>query len=302
MVAVLSGYLIKQPLHGHMLSRPRKRYFVLSDDPHLEWFADEQARVPKDRLKLRGARIERAGQRLTLHTTHGDGRRASLTISGEVGRSPSLDEWEAALREAAAVTSGSASLGPEAVTPTVLEHSFPDEPSSSAVEARTSPELGQSVSTGAELGGPAVASQSTSSRGGSGMAFSAFLTHDWGTDDKGRDNHARVAAVHAALTAAGMRCWFDEEQMQGNINKQMTKGIDGSAVIVAFITSRYVTKVNGDGPNGEDDNCAPPSTPHTRALSSCVRPHMELALLLSQASSSSTTHCCARASPKWWRV
>ena len=73
---------------------------------------------------------------------------------------------------------------------------------------------------GAELGGPAVASQSTSSIGGSGMAFSAVLTHDWGTDEKGRDNHARVAAVHAALTVAGLRCWFDEEQMQGDINKQ----------------------------------------------------------------------------------
>ena len=212
MVVVLSGYLIKAPLHGHILSRPRKRYFVLSDDPHLEWFADEQARVPKDRLKLRGARIERAGQRLTLHTTHGDGRHASLTISGEVGRSPSLDEWEAALREAAAMGGSN----------TVL------------------------------------ATQSTSTLGGSGMAFSAFLTHDWGTDEKGRDNHARVAAVHTALTAAGLRCWFDEEQMQGDINKQMTKGIDGSAVVVAFITSRYVNKVNGEGNNGANDNCASP--------------------------------------------
>ena len=46
-------------------------------------------------------------------------------------------------------------------------------------------------------------------------------------------------------------------QMQGNINKQMTSGIDNSAVVVVFITSRYIAKVNGDGPNGEDDNCAP---------------------------------------------
>ena len=47
MVVLRSGYLIKQPIHGHFLSRPRKRYFVLTDD-HLEWFQDEQARVPKD--------------------------------------------------------------------------------------------------------------------------------------------------------------------------------------------------------------------------------------------------------------
>ena len=83
---------------------------------------------------------------------------------------------------------------------------------------------------------------------------------DWGTDEEGRDNHARVAAVHAQLTAAGLRCWFDEEQMQGDINSKMTSGIDDSAVVVCFITSRYVTKVSGDGPNGDDDNCAPCST------------------------------------------
>ena len=27
MVVLRSGYLIKEPLHGHFLSRPRKRYF-----------------------------------------------------------------------------------------------------------------------------------------------------------------------------------------------------------------------------------------------------------------------------------
>ena len=54
----------------------------------------------------------------------------------------------------------------------------------------------------------------------------------------------------------GLSCWLDEEQMQGDINLQMTDGIDNSAVVVAFITTRYVTKVNGKGPRGADDNCA----------------------------------------------
>ena len=75
----------------------------------------------------------------------------------------------------------------------------------------------------------------------------ASRAHDWGTDEKGRDNHARVAAVHAALTAAGMRCWFDEEQMQGDINARMTEGVDTSAVVVVFITKRYCAKVAGKG-------------------------------------------------------
>ena len=72
MVLLRAGYLIKQPLHGRLLSRPRKRYFTLTDD-HLEWFQDEHARVPKDRLKVKGARLERRGNTLILHSSHHDG-------------------------------------------------------------------------------------------------------------------------------------------------------------------------------------------------------------------------------------
>ena len=98
MVVLRSGYLIKQPLHGHLLSRPRKRYFVLTDD-HLEWFHDhESARVPKDRLNIKGARLERRGASLVVYTSHfdGSGRRAELTVTGE-----DLDEWETVLRSSA---------------------------------------------------------------------------------------------------------------------------------------------------------------------------------------------------------
>ena len=56
--------------------------------------------------------------------------------------------------------------------------------------------------------------------------------------------------------------------MQGDINKQMTRGIDDSSVLVVFVTSRYVTKVNGEGPNGANDNCAP-RLRHAASLSSC---------------------------------
>ena len=58
------------------------------------------------------------------------------------------------------------------------------------------------------------------------------------------------------LEEQGLCCWLDEEQMKGNINAQMTKGIDGSAAVVVFVTARYVTKVAGEGTAGEDDNCA----------------------------------------------
>ena len=55
----------------------------------------------------------------------------------------------------------------------------------------------------------------------------AFLTHDWGTDREGRNNHTRVARVNAALQRAGLRTWFDEEKMRGDIHARMAEGIDG---------------------------------------------------------------------------
>lgn len=43
--------------------------------------------------------------------------------------------------------------------------------------------------------------------------------------------------------------------MNGNINHQMSHGIDCSKAIVIFITKRYLLKVDGGGPLGDDDNC-----------------------------------------------
>lgn len=78
-----------------------------------------------------------------------------------------------------------------------------------------------------------------------------FLTHDWGNED-GVDNHGRVRAINEALKTRGIKTWFDEEKMEGNIKKQMVSGIDNSACVVAFITKRYCSKVKGDNC---EDNC-----------------------------------------------
>ena len=50
----------------------------------------------------------------------------------------------------------------------------------------------------------------------------------------------------------GLLPWFDEERMEGNVVKQMCEGIDASAIIVVFVTSRYAAKVAGDN---AADNC-----------------------------------------------
>lgn len=85
--------------------------------------------------------------------------------------------------------------------------------------------------------------------------FDCFLTHDWGVDGLGRDNHERVTKVFEALRAEGLAPWFDAVQMEGDVNARMADGIEKSACVVVFVTERYLDKANGTGPNGADDNC-----------------------------------------------
>lgn len=96
------------------------------------------------------------------------------------------------------------------------------------------------------------------------VQFDVFVAHDWGNDELGRSNHARVARVVAELTAAGLKAWFDEEQMRGDILERMAEGIEASEVVLVFVTERYIKKASGMGEQCADDNWyAPP----TRSLS-----------------------------------
>ena len=91
------------------------------------------------------------------------------------------------------------------------------------------------------------------SRRGAGMKhrYHVFLTHDWGKDEHGRDNHARVSEINDALKERGFVTWFDSDRMTGNVPKQMTTGIDHSVLVVVFVTRRYVNKCNVP----DNDNC-----------------------------------------------
>ena len=53
----------------------------------------------------------------------------------------------------------------------------------------------------------------------------------------------------------GIKTWFDEEQIKGNINTAMSKGIRDSAVVLVFLTSAYIKKASGLGPKGEASFC-----------------------------------------------
>jgi hypothetical protein len=81
----------------------------------------------------------------------------------------------------------------------------------------------------------------------------AFFTHDWNRDAHNRPNHDRVREVADVCKKRGLKIWFDEDKMSGNIVDKMCEGIDGSAVVVVFITGNYIQKVAQT--EKSDDNC-----------------------------------------------
>ena len=79
-----------------------------------------------------------------------------------------------------------------------------------------------------------------------------FLSHNWGRDKLDRDNHQRVSIIDKELKRLGYKTWFDEDNMRGDIDEQMAKGIEKTKCVIVFMTQKYYDKVNGEVP---DDNC-----------------------------------------------
>ena len=52
-----------------------------------------------------------------------------------------------------------------------------------------------------------------------------------------------VQRINAGLKARGLVTWFDDDRMQGDIPAMMAAGVDGSAVVVCCITTKYCAKV-----------------------------------------------------------
>ena len=97
--------------------------------------------------------------------------------------------------------------------------------------------------------------------------FDIFLSHHWGGDAEGRDNHARVKAIAKGLDARGIKVWLDENMMSDDITNQMSDGIDGSRLVAVFITALYITKVKGLSSKGLNDvRAIAPEPPHARPL------------------------------------
>lgn len=79
-------------------------------------------------------------------------------------------------------------------------------------------------------------------------ATDVFLSHDWGIDEKGRDNHDRVSIINHKLDELGYRTWFDEEKIMGDIDDEISEGIEQTKCVIVFMTRQYHNKVNSRDP------------------------------------------------------
>ena len=69
-----------------------------------------------------------------------------------------------------------------------------------------------------------------------------FLSHNWGEKNI---NHGNVKKINDILKKKGLRTWFDENKIDGNIRYKMAEGIDNTTCFIVFITREYRDKVNG---------------------------------------------------------
>ena len=74
-------------------------------------------------------------------------------------------------------------------------------------------------------------------------SYFAFLSHNWGNDLKGRNNHDRVILFKKALERHNNykhKFWIDSDEMNGSIVEKMCDGIEKSEFVITFITDKIL--------------------------------------------------------------
>lgn len=88
------------------------------------------------------------------------------------------------------------------------------------------------------------------------MKKQIFFSHTWQNDSLNRDNHIRVRELAEELYKYGWSYWIDEDNIVGNIDAAMARGIDDADVIIICLTKQYFKKVNETANNPRQrDNC-----------------------------------------------
>lgn len=71
-----------------------------------------------------------------------------------------------------------------------------------------------------------------------------FISHNWGKDTLGRDNHKRCKELADKLIDKGYNVWFDSYDLYGNIDSNIIKGINNCSIIIICLTKKYCDKIN----------------------------------------------------------
>ena len=83
-----------------------------------------------------------------------------------------------------------------------------------------------------------------------------FISHNWGLDSVGIDNHKRCKILADELILRGYSVWFDENDMIKNIDYKIMEGIGNSKIVIICLTEKYCKKIE-DGIRYQhiNDNC-----------------------------------------------
>ena len=83
-----------------------------------------------------------------------------------------------------------------------------------------------------------------------------FISHAWGKDELDRDNHERCKILANKLINNGYSIWIDSNDLYGNIDSSIMKGINNCKIVLVCLTKRYCDKINTCAINQlSNDNC-----------------------------------------------
>ena len=76
-----------------------------------------------------------------------------------------------------------------------------------------------------------------------------FLSHSWARDSEGRNNHERVLAVGRKLQKLGFDVVSDDGVLSGKDQNALAVAVHSAAVVLVFITRRYIDRVEDEAEN-----------------------------------------------------
>ncbi|CAJ1417760.1 unnamed protein product, partial [Effrenium voratum] len=84
-------------------------------------------------------------------------------------------------------------------------------------------------------------------------SYDCFVSHNWGKDSQGRDNHQRVMQIAGKLEQHGIQVFLQDREAHrySSADEAMVDGMRRSALALVFVTRTYIQKIE-EGKVDED--------------------------------------------------